>query len=204
MTTFSSFKDQLTKGSAGITDMIRKNKKQTGNQQIDPQGNMPYPRKFEMVSEFVINIQDVLAISDRYHYGAPYLWYHSIRHIMKYAFIDYPVPGINYKEILISRGNLWNTQKAMAKAAPCAITFTWTNDIGIGGTNPDDKCILVAYCGSLKKCVFTKEGGDRRSGEAKLAVPGFRSHKVHTWLGFISADGTRIANSVYTGEIKVT
>ena len=204
MTTFSSFMDHLTKESVRIADMIRKNKKQTGNQQIDPQGNIPYPRKFEMVSAFVIGLKDVLAISDRYHYGAPYLWYHAIRHIMKYAFIDYPVPGIDYEKVLISRGNLWNTQKAMAKAFSNAISFTWTNDIGIGGANPDDKCILVAYCEILNRCVFIKEGGERHSGEARLAVPSFRSHKVHTWLGFISADGTRIANSVYTGEIRVT
>jgi hypothetical protein len=204
MTTFSSFKDQLTKRSAGIADMIKKNKKQSSDQQTVPQGNMPYPRKFEMVSEFVISMRDVLTISDRYHFGAPYLWYHSIRYIMKYAFIDYPVPGINYEKVLISRGDLWNTQKAIAKAVPNAITFTWTNDISIGGAKPDDKCILVAYCEVLNKFVFTSEGGERHSGEAKLVVPGFRSHKVHTWVGFISVDGTRIANSIYTGEITVT
>lgn len=205
MTTFSSLMGRLTKESASIADRIRKNKKQTHNQPIDPQpGIMPYHRKFEMVSEFVIIMNDVLSISVRYYYGAPYVWYHAIRHILKSAFNEYPVPGINFEKVLISRGHLWNTQKAMAKAAPGAITFTWTNDIGIGGANPDDKCILVAYCESLKKCVFTKEGGERHSGEAKLTVPGFRSHKVHTWLGFISADGTRIANSVYTGEVTVT
>lgn len=92
----------------------------------------------------------------------------------------------------------------MAKTAAGVITFTWTNDTGVGGAHTDDKCILVANCESLKKCVFTKEGGERHSGEAKLVVPGFHSHKVHTWLGFISADGMRIANSVYTGEITGT
>jgi hypothetical protein len=205
MTTFSSFMDHLTKESANIADRIRKNKKQTHSQPIDPQpGIMPYPRKFEMDSEFVISLKDVLAISDRYHFGGPYVWYHAIRYILRNAFIDYPVPSINYEKVLISRGILWNSQKAMAKATPGAITFTWTNDTGFYGPNPDDRCILVAYCEALNKCLFTKEGGERHAGEARFMVPGFRSHKVHTWLGFISADGMSISNSVYTGEVTIT
>lgn len=197
--------DQLTRVSAGKAGVIENNKKQTFDQPTDPQpGFLPYPRKFEMVSDFAFGMKELLTISDRYNYGVSYLWYHSIRHIMKYAFNEYPVPGIRYENILISRGNLWNTQEATAMATHDAITFTWTNDAVGGGSSPDDKCILAAYCKTLNKWVFTKEVGERYSGEAKLLVPGFHSQKVQTWLGFISVDGKRIANSIYTGEVIIT
>jgi len=194
MNTFSSFMDQLKKETKKTHSQV------TALERI----GSPYYRKFEMVSQFAMSIRDVLAISDHSCFGASFIWYHTIRHIMQYAFNDIPVPGINYEKVLISRGRLWNTQKATATAVSNAINFTWTNDTGVGYAKPDDRCILVAYCEALNKCVFTKEGGERRFGEAKLMVPGFRSQKVHTWLGFISTDGTRIANSLYTGELTIT
>jgi hypothetical protein len=171
----------------------------------DPnQGTLPYHRKFDMVSEFVSCMTNVLSISDHLDFGSAYVWYHTIRSILANAFIDYPAPGIKYENVLVSRGNLWNTQEGIAKADDSGIIFTWSNDSGIRGAQKDDRCILVAYCEALSQCVFTCEGNSRGSGEAQLLVPDFRTQKVHTWLGFISADGKRIANSIYTGEIIVT
>lgn len=57
-----------------FTHLIGKNKKETPDPPILFQsGYMPYHRKFEMVSEFVIIMNDVLSISVRYYYGAPYV-----------------------------------------------------------------------------------------------------------------------------------
>lgn len=196
------FMNQSIKHSANIADATSI---QTQIQTLTLlSGQVRYPRKFDKVSQFALCMIDVLAISDRYQYGMHYLWYHAIRNIMRNAFVDYPVPGIDYAKVLVTRGNLWNAQHAAAKAATNAITFTWANDSGIGGADQNDQSILVAYCEALNQCVFTKEGGARHSGKAILAVPDFRGQKVHTWLGFISADGDRVAVSIYTGEITIT
>lgn len=204
MTTFKSLRDRLKKETAVNPSPIS-NCNQTPAQFIDLQaGYMSYHRKFELVAEFVTSMNDVLAISDRYYYGASYVWYHSIKHVLKNAFNEYPTPGINYRKVMISRGLLWNTQQAMAKTVFDTIIFSWVNDAGIGGSNSDDQCILAAYCPALKKCVFTKAGGERQLSKAELAVPEFKGQTVHTWLGFISADGSQIANSIYTGELLVT
>lgn len=168
-------------------------------------GQVSYPRKFGAISRFVLSIMEVLALSDRYQYGKTYIWYHAIWKIMGNAFFDYPVPGINYAQVQVTRGRLWNAQYAEAKAtANNAINFTWANDSGIGSADENDQCILVAYCEALNQCVFTKEGGARYTGNATLAVPGFSGERVHTWLGFISADGKKVATSMYTGEIIIT
>jgi hypothetical protein len=197
-----NFMNQLTKRSANIADASSiQTQIQTSTLKS---GQVSYPRKFGVISQFVLSMIDVLVISDRYQYGRNYLWYHAVWKIMRNAFVDYPVPGINYAKVLVTRGSLWNTQHAEAKTATNAITFTWANDSGIGGADQNDQCILVAYCEALNQCVFTKDGGSRFLGKAQLAVPGFSGEKVHTWLGFISADGERVATSVYTGEVIVT
>jgi hypothetical protein len=204
MKTFKSLMGRLANTEpAGIINPTSNNMQTTG-QAIDLQaGYISYHRKFELVSGFVNSIYDVLAISDRYYNGAPYVCYHSIKHILKNAFNEYPSPGINYRKVSVCRGLLWNTQRAMAKSVVGTLTFSWINDAGIGGANSDDQCILVAYSPTLNKCAFSKEGGERQAGKAELAVPEFHGQKVHTWIGFISADESRISNSIYTGEVLV-
>jgi len=196
-----TFMNQITKNSATIADATTIQKQ---IQTTMDSGRVSYPRKFNTISQFVLCIIDVLTISDRHQFGKYYVWYHAVWKIMQCAFVDYPVPGIDYAKVLVTRGSLWNAQHATASVNSNAITFTWSNDSGVGSADQFDQCILVAYCEELDQCVFTKEGGSRFSGKAQLAVPGFIGEKVHTWLGFISADGKRIANSIYTGEVIVT
>jgi hypothetical protein len=197
-----NFMNHLTKRSANVAD-AGSVQTQIRLSTLKP-GQISYPRKFGVISQFVLSIIDVLTISDRYQFGKHYLWYHAVWKIMRNAFFDYPVPGINYAKVLVTRGSLWNAEHAEAKAATNAIAFTWSNESGNGGAGQNDQCVLVAYCEALNQCVFTKEGGSRFLGKAQLAVPEFSGEKVHTWLGFISADGEKVATSIYTGEIIVT
>jgi hypothetical protein len=61
MKPISSFMDHLAKESAGIADLIRKQKKQMHNQPGSPQvGSMQYHEKFQVVSNFVMGIKDIL------------------------------------------------------------------------------------------------------------------------------------------------
>lgn len=165
---------------------------------------IPYRQKFELVSEFVSSFQFVLAATDRLNTSTSFLWYHTVRNILTKAFCIHPVPGIIYEKVLISRGVLWNTHKGEAKAASTTITFKWLNNSGTGNARPHDRCIVVAYCETLNKCLFSAAGIERRAGQATLTVPEFRGHPVHTWLAFMSADGTKASNSVYTGRVMIT
>jgi hypothetical protein len=163
-----------------------------------------YRQKFELVSDFVSSLQFVLAATDRSNTSTPFLWYHTVWNIMAKAFLIHPVPGIIYEKVPISRGVLWNTHKAEAKASSTSLIFKWSNDSGTGNARPTDRCIVVAYCETLNKCLFSAEGIERRARKATLAVPEFRGHAVHTWLAFMSADGKKASNSVYSGQVMIT
>jgi hypothetical protein len=165
-----------------------------------------YRQKFELASEFVSSLQFVLAATDRLNTSTQFLWYHTVWYILKHAFSNHPVHGIIYKKVLISRGVLWNANKAeaKAKAASTTLIFKWSNDSGTDNAKRTDRCIVVAYCEALNKCLFSAEGIERHARKATLEVPEFRGHAVHTWLAFMSADGKKASNSVYTGRVIIT
>ncbi|MBK5272705.1 MAG: hypothetical protein JJE22_17030 [Bacteroidia bacterium] len=62
----------------------------------------------------------------------------------------------------------------------------------------------MAYCPARNQCIFTTIGADRSTEEAVLDVAAFTGETVHTYLGFISADGKNISNSYFTGELDLT
>ncbi|WP_394330967.1 DUF6266 family protein, partial [Hydrotalea flava] len=43
----------------------------------------------------------------------------------------------------------------------------------------------------------------RSTEQAVMDVSQFSGKTVETWIGFISADGKEIANSLYTGQVAV-
>jgi hypothetical protein len=117
----------------------------------------------------------------------------------------YPAYTIDYSLVLISRGTLPNVLgPAVVMGAGSILTFSWTDNSGMGGVSPDDQAILVAYCPDMKQAIYTTAGGDRSAATGSLNLVTFTSTLVETYIGFISADGKTVANSIFTGEVKVS
>ena len=116
----------------------------------------------------------------------------------------YPDYYIDFSLLLLSRGDLPNVKTPAAAAqAGGNIGFTWTDNSGTGKAKPGDKVILVAYCEELFCCAYSSGSATRSAGSSTLKVPGLTGRKVHTYIGFLSADGKDIASSIYTGEIQL-
>jgi hypothetical protein len=122
----------------------------------------------------------------------------------------YPDLYIDYSAVEIARGEL-------KKAAGAAVTFTedqqlrftWTNNTGMGTAAATDQAILVAYCPETNDLLWTGDGGRRDAGEGLLdigllvKVMQGREFTVHTWMSFRGRDGKRVADSCYTGVVKM-
>ena len=111
---------------------------------------------------------------------------------------------IDYSKVLVSKGSLDAADQATAVAGAGRIDFTWLHD------NPDpekssdnDKVLLVAYCEEKDRCTHSLGSATRIAGTARLDTPAFAGKKVQTWISFISADGKKTADSIYTGELTV-
>ncbi|KAA9038636.1 hypothetical protein FW778_13875 [Ginsengibacter hankyongi] len=116
----------------------------------------------------------------------------------------YPDTALSYAQVLVSKGQLPPAQDATAtNDAEGNIYFNWTDNSGDGTAKKNDRAIMVAYSPETKQAVFAFSDAERKD---EMAILGTGSIKgaVQTWLGFLSADETHAANSVYTGELVLS
>jgi len=123
--------------------------------------------------------------------------------IMNLAIVTNPVVAIAWPKVLISKGPVAPVDTASASFdEQSIITFTWTDNSGDGTAKKNDRAILVAYFPESKQAVFSFSDAERKDGIAVLET-GSAKGISQTWLGFLSADESNAANSVYAGELRI-
>lgn len=117
----------------------------------------------------------------------------------------YPDFSIDYSKVLVSKGGLMQAESASAESTSAGIvTFTWTNNSGAGKGKSKDKSLTLLYNETKGIAVYNLDGELRTAGTQEFVTPAdFSGDEVHAYLGFISEDGTEVANSVYVGAITV-
>ncbi len=117
----------------------------------------------------------------------------------------YPSLSIDYSLVLLSRGDLPNVlAPAVTAGAGSIATFSWTDNSGVGSAKTTDQAVLIAYCATKKQVIYTTGGGQRGALTGDLNLSAFSGLAVQTYIGFISADGNDVANSIFTGQITVS
>jgi hypothetical protein len=117
----------------------------------------------------------------------------------------YPTFDIDYSVALVSRGNLPNVLgPTVTSGAGSVLTFSWTDNSGVGIAKATDQAILVAYCPVQRQAIFTTAGGMRSDLTGELNLLPFSGLAVETWIGFISESGGIVATSIFTGEVTVS
>lgn len=161
--------------------------------------------KFSLIVRFLQSMTALLAVSFRAYAVEMTGFNNAMRYNMLNAITGaYPAFDINYSLVLVCRGDLPNAgNPATASTVAGQLTFSWTDNSGTGKAQPTDASILVAYCPSRNQCVFTTTGAARSAGGDTLSVAAFSGEQVHTYIGFLSADGKSVASSVYTGAVTV-
>lgn len=117
----------------------------------------------------------------------------------------YPVYTIQYADALVSRGDLPNVLAPKVTVdAGSIVTWSWTDNSGVGIARPTDKALLAAYCPAFNQCIYSTGSAGRNVLTDSLNLAAFRGQDVHCWIGFISEDGQNVASSLYTGMHKVS
>jgi hypothetical protein len=82
------------------------------------------------------------------------------------------------------------------------IVFSWTDNTGTGTAKEDDKVLMVAYFPESKEAVYKISDAIRKDAKAILQMNS-KKGIAETWMGFVSADETNAADSVYTGSVSL-
>jgi Family of unknown function (DUF6266) len=117
----------------------------------------------------------------------------------------YPQYSIQYADALVSRGDLPNVlAPAVTSGANSLVSFSWTDNSGVGIARATDKALLVAYCPAFNQCIYTTGSAARNAITDSLNLAAFSGQQVQTWIGFISENGQNVASSLYTGLVTVS
>src|SRR5450631_900865 len=115
----------------------------------------------------------------------------------------YPALTIDYSKVVLSKGALHNVDTAnVASTVAGKLQFTWTDNSG-GDALPTDNAFVAAYSADLNRWIFSQNVAPRNAGTYSLDVTAFSGKAVQTYIGFLSADGQNVSNSLFTGQVNV-
>lgn len=104
---------------------------------------------------------------------------------------------VDYNRVLVARGNLMPVFNANATVAASKVSFTWTDNSGMGDSLGTDIAMPLAYNKVKGEAVYVLDAGTRQSGKAELTLPtNWADDALAVYLAFRSENGERIANSV--------
>lgn len=162
--------------------------------------------KFGLVARFLAPVKPLL--KDFYGVNSGYKSKANLAmsyHIREAVTGDYPDYSIDYPRVILSRGELLGPQEAEVIGLPNArLDFNWTDNSGQGEAKANDALIVVVYEESTNTFEYLQQGAKRSETTFTMTLPAYYTGlKVQCWITFASADGKRVANSIYMGEILV-
>jgi hypothetical protein len=161
--------------------------------------------KFAMMREFLIQLKGVLNISfgitafqmTGFSKGFSYNLKNAVTGI-------YPDLAINYSMVSLGRGDLPNIASAeVVSVEPGQVQFTWADNSGLGQALASDKAFVAVYSSDTGKWKYALNAADRSSGSFTIDSSVFSGKPVHTYIGFISATGKDVTDTLYTGLVNV-
>jgi Family of unknown function (DUF6266) len=115
----------------------------------------------------------------------------------------YPALAIDYSKVVLSKGALQNVSAVSAASTVAGkLSFTWTDNSN-GKTLPTDTAFVAVYNADLNRWIYFEQAAPRNAGTYSLDVTAFSGKAVQTYIGFLSADGRNVSNSLFTGQVNV-
>ncbi len=116
----------------------------------------------------------------------------------------FPEFMIDYPMVLVSRGDLPNVQMPnVSSPVEGTLKFSWTDNSGKGKTKSTDMAFAAVYNEENGQWSYELNISTRNTGECILDLNLFKAKAVHSYFGFISADGKEVTDSVYTGLVNL-
>lgn len=116
----------------------------------------------------------------------------------------YPEFMIDYPMVLVSRGDLPNVHSTNVSSPNAeSLKFSWTDNSGKGKANSTDVAFAAVYNEENGQWTYKMNLSARNAGECIMDLRLFKDKVVHSYFGFISADGKEVTDSIYTGLVNL-
>lgn len=116
----------------------------------------------------------------------------------------FPDLTIDYSMVLLSRGDLPNIKSSQAESqSPGQITLQWTDNSGTGLALANDKSFIAVFCKELNEWIYALDLNERSAGNCLFDVAKFSGHLAPVYIGFLSANGNEVSDSLYVGAVQI-
>ncbi len=107
---------------------------------------------------------------------------------------------IDFSKLIITQGIL-PLAPGISGSSPKEgkLLFRWTDDSGVGKSRADDQVFVAIYSRQAKKWVFNINAGKRSRGYCIIDLKWFNGKRLQTYIGFVSADGIWVSDSLLCG-----
>lgn len=169
-------------------------------------GQVKQRTKFSIMIEFLKPLTPFLRIGFKNYANRQTAFNAAMSYNVNNA-VDGEVPDLelDFPKILVSRGSLLPAENAAAVASEGSLNFTWNDNSGVGNASAGDLAMPLVFNSDKGESVFSTEAGERSAGSATMNIPdSWMGDTVEIYLGFISEDGTMVANSAYLGQQTIT
>lgn len=158
--------------------------------------------KFYLAMEFLKPIKDYIRVGFKTYAIHKSAFNAAMSYVVKNSISgEYPDYGINYPRMLVTRGDLTPPKEATATLSAGIVTITWHDNSTEGFAAATDLSMPLAFNISKGLAVFETAATTRVSQSVTLTLPpDWSGDTIQLYLGFISEDGSAVANSVYLGS----
>lgn len=169
------------------------------------EGQVEQRSKFSLTLEFLKPITSYIRTGFKTYANKQTAFNAAMSYIVKNAVSGvYPNYALDYSLALVSRGNLKQPANAVASMGSGKTTITWSDNFGEGDAQSTDLAMPLAFNINKGEAVFSTTSASRADQLAELTFPAdWMGDTVEIYLGFVSADGTSVATSLYLGQNTV-
>ena len=170
------------------------------------EGQVDQRSKFSTVLRFLQTMTDFLRVGFKLYANKMTQFNAAMSYNLNNAITGaYPNFMVDYASALVTRGNLSGAANGAASSPSAGdVQITWDDNSGSGSAQATDKALIVLLNTTRQEAVFTIAGPARSAGTETISVPSeYTGEDVEVFLGFISEDGSKVANSSYLGSVAV-
>ncbi len=170
------------------------------------EGQVDQRSKFSTVLRFLQPMTDFLRVGFKLYANKMTQFNAAMSYNLNNAITGaYPNFMVDYANALVTRGNLSGAANGAASSPSAGdVQITWDDNSGSGSAQATDKALIVLLNTTRQEAVFTTAGPARSAGTETISVPSeYTGEDVAVFLGFISEDGSKVANSSYLGSVTV-